>query len=110
MMVAVKLPWSQRTFALLFLTVLAPSKADTPWQEIEAQWYRGRKKKIRYVTTTCLWSPVGGEAIPIRLVVIKDPAGQFESAALMSTDVMLSALVIIEETDFMERTVFCTGR
>jgi hypothetical protein len=40
---------------------------------------------------------VGGEAIPIRLVVVKDPAGQFESAALMSTDVTLSALVIIEE-------------
>lgn len=71
--------------------------ADTLWQETEAQWYRGRKKKIQYVTTTCLWSPVGGEAIPIRLVVVKDPAGRFESAALMSTDVTLSALVIIEE-------------
>ena len=69
----------------------------TPWQETEVQWYRGKKKKVHYVTTTCLWSPVGGEAIPIRLVVIKDPKGQFESAALMSTDVTLSALVIIEE-------------
>jgi hypothetical protein len=193
MMVAVKLPWSKRTFALPFLTVLAPSKkanlargkkhktsvdwarqmccqlrkwlpqmairlvvdggllsgelawtalklnisfisrlrldarifdfpevksgpgrpakrgrrllapkallqrADTPWQETEAQWYRGQKKKIQYVTTTCLWSPIGGEAIPIRLVVVKDPAGRFEPAALMSTDVTLSALVIIEE-------------
>jgi hypothetical protein len=193
MMVAVKLPWSNRTFALPFLTVLAPSKkanracgkkhktsvdwarqmcyqlrrwlplmairlvvdggfasaelawtalklnislitrlrldarifdfpkvksgpgrpakrgrrllapktllqyANTPWQETEVQWYRGRKKKIQYVTTTCLWSPIGGEAIPIRLVVIKDPAGRFESAALMSTDVTISALVIIEE-------------
>jgi hypothetical protein len=193
MMVAVKLPWSQRTFALPFLTVLAPSKkanqargkehktsvdwarqmccqlrrwlpqmpirlvvdgafataqlawtalklnislisrlrldarifdfpevkggpgrpakrgrrllapktllqrANTPWQQTEVQWYRGRKKKVQYVTTTCLWSPIGGEAIPIRLVIIKDPAGQFESAALMSTDVTLSALVIIEE-------------
>jgi len=71
--------------------------ANTPWQETEVQWYRGRKKKIQYVTTTCLWSPIGGEAIPIRLVVIKDPAGRFESAALMSTDVTISALVIIEE-------------
>ena len=81
--------------------LLAPKtllqRADTPWQETEARWYRGRKKKIQYVTTTCLWSPVGGGAIPIRLVVIKDPAGQFESAALMSTDVTLSALAIIEE-------------
>ncbi len=73
----------------------------TPWQEAEVRWYRGRKKKIQYVTTTCLWSPVGGEAIPIRLVVLKDPKGQFESAALMSTDVTLSALVII--TEFVKR-------
>jgi len=81
--------------------LLAPKtllqRVDTPWQETEAQWYRGRKKKIQYVTTTCLWSPIGGEAIPIRLVVVKDPAGRFESAALISTDVTLSALVIIEE-------------
>jgi len=73
----------------------------TPWQESEVRWYRGRKKKVQYVTTTCLWSPVGGEAIPIRLVVLKDPNGQFESAALMSTDVTLSALEII--TEFVKR-------
>lgn len=73
----------------------------TPWQEAEVQWYRGRKKKVQYVTTTCLWSPVGGEAIPIRLVVLKDPKGQFESAALMSTDVTFSALGII--TEFVKR-------
>lgn len=73
----------------------------TPWQESEVWWYRGRKKKVQYVTTTCLWSPVGGEAIPIRLVVLKDPKGRFESAALMSTDVTLSALVII--TEFVKR-------
>jgi hypothetical protein len=193
MMIAIKLPWSDRTFALPFLTVLAPSKkanaarkkqhkttvdwarqmcfqlrrwlpnmaiilvadggfanaelawtalklkisfisrlrldarifdfpdikqgpgrpakrgkrlfspkkllefAGTPWKEAEVQWYKGRKQKIRYVTTTCLWSPVGGEPIPIRLVVMMDPAGRFESTALMSTDVLLSPITIIEE-------------
>jgi hypothetical protein len=71
--------------------------SDTPWQETEVQWYGGRKKKIQYVTTTCLWSPIGGEAIPIRLVVIKDPARRFKPAALMSTDINLSVLVIIAE-------------
>jgi len=71
--------------------------AGTPWKEAEVQWYEGRKQKVRYVTTTCLWSPVGGEPIPIRLIVMMDPAGCFESAALMSTDVNLSAVPIIEE-------------
>jgi hypothetical protein len=71
--------------------------ADTPWQETEAPWYGGRKKKLQYVTTTCLWSPIGGEAIPIRLVVIKDPARRFKPVALMSTDITLSVLMIIEE-------------
>ena len=183
-MIAIKLPWSNRTFALPFLTVLAPSEkanlargkkhmcfqlrrwlpkmavillADggvanaqlawtalkleislisrlrldarifdfpeirpgpgrpakrgqrllapkrlleclsTPWKEVEVQWYEGRKQTVRYVTTTCLWSPVGGEPIPIRLVVMMDPADQFEPAALMSTDINLSAITVIEE-------------
>ena len=73
------------------------TSAHTPWKEVEVQWYEGLKQKIRYVTTTCLWSPVGGEPIPIRLVVMMDPAGKFESAALMSTDINLSAITIIEE-------------
>ena len=71
--------------------------SGTPWKEVVVEWYEGRRQKVRYVTTTCLWSPVGGEPIPIRLVVMMDPAGRFESAALMSTDVNLSAITIIEE-------------
>jgi len=70
---------------------------DTPWQTAEVEWYGGRKKKIQYVTTTCLWSPVGGQAMPIQLVVVKDLSGKFKPAALMSTDITLSALVIIQE-------------
>jgi len=81
--------------------LFAPKKllkcSDTPWKEAEVCWYDGRKQKVRYVTTTCLWSPVGGEPIPIRLVIMMDPTGQFESAALMSTDISLSATIIIEE-------------
>lgn len=81
--------------------LLTPKKllecADTPWKEAEVKWYKGCKQKIRYVTTTCLWNPVGAEPIPIRLVVLMDPAGHFESSALMSTDVNLSAITIIEE-------------
>jgi len=72
-------------------------RVDTPWKQAEIDWYKGQKKKIRYVTTTCLWSPVGGEVFPIRLVIIQDPEGRFKPAALMSTDVTLSALAIIME-------------
>ena len=81
--------------------LFAPKKllksSETPWKEVDVQWYEGRRQKIRYVTTTCLWSPVGGEPIPIRLVVMMDPSGKFEPAALMSTDVTISAITIIEE-------------
>jgi hypothetical protein len=70
---------------------------NTPWKEAEVWWYEGRKQKIQYATTACLWSPVGGEPVPIRLVVMRDPAGRFEPAVLMSTNVELSAVRIIEE-------------
>lgn len=71
--------------------------SDVSWQRTKVSWYGGVLREVLYVTTTCLWSPIGGEPIPIRLVVMKDPEGGFESAALMSTDIALSAEKIIAE-------------
>lgn len=81
--------------------LLAPKtlleRPDVPWKKVKVSWYGGLVREVLFVTTACLWSPVGGEPVPIRLVVMKDPEGQFESAALMSTDVTLSAERIIAE-------------
>jgi len=62
---------------------------------MEVQWY-GDLKTIEYMTTTCLWHVVGYEPVPIRLVLLRDPKGKYESVSLMSTGVLLIPAAIIE--------------
>ena len=65
------------------------------WISTEVQWYGGLKT-IEYLTLTCLWHVVGYEPVPIRLVLLRDPEGKYESIPLMSTDVQLTPEAIIE--------------
>ena len=69
---------------------------DLQWTSLEITWYGGRLKKVEYITTTCLWHVVGYEPVPIRLVLLRDPEGKYESVPLMSTDVGLTPKDIIE--------------
>lgn len=84
MMVAVKLPWSQRIFALPFLTVLAPSK--------KANQARGKEHKtsVDWARQMCYqlrrWLP----QMPIRLVV----DGAFATAGLAWTALKLNISLI----------------
>jgi hypothetical protein len=84
MMVAVKLPWSQRIFALPFLSVLAPSK--------KANQARGKEHKtsVDWARQMCYqlrrWLP----QMPIRLVV----DGAFATAGLAWTALKLNISLI----------------
>lgn len=69
---------------------------DSYWKREKIKWYGGISKEIEYISTTCLWHVVGYEPVPIRLVLLRDPEGKYESVALMSTDVNLSVTEIIE--------------
>lgn len=68
------------------------------WKEIEVLWYGGLKKKVHYVTFTCLWHVEGNDPLPIRIVLLKDPEGEYQPIPLMgiSHDFSLSILEIIE--------------
>jgi len=48
-----------------------------------------------------VWFHAGKPVVPIRWVLIRDPQGVFDTQALLSTDLTLSALEII--TDFVQR-------
>lgn len=69
---------------------------DLPWQEAEISGYSCRKKKIRFLTDTCLWGTDGITPVSIRWVLIVDPEGKLDPLPLMCTDVDLSAIRIIE--------------
>jgi len=66
------------------------------WSNAEVKWYKGGMKIIEYITVTCLWHVTGYDPVPIRLVLMRDPEGKYQSVPLMSTDVNLTATKIIE--------------
>lgn len=69
---------------------------DLPWEEVEIAGYEGKKKKIKYLTNTSLWGTGGFDPVPIRWVLVVDPAGEMDPLPLMSTDVKLTAVKMIE--------------
>ena len=69
---------------------------DLPWEEVEVAGYDGKKKKVKYLTNTAMWGADGFCPIGIRWVLVKDPKDEMDPLPLMSTDVTLTAIKMIE--------------
>lgn len=67
----------------------------TQWQETEIDWYGGRKYTIEYVTGKALWYTPGFDPLPIRWVLVRDPAGKYKSTAFLCTDLTANPLQIL---------------
>ena len=94
----------------------------TVWTPITvSSWYGGAQRTVTIVSETAIWYSTGLPAVPIRWVLIRDPEGDFESQALLCTDLSADPTRIISwfvrrwqmETTFQEvrqRLGFETGR
>lgn len=74
------------------------SRLDDPktsWRKTEIDWYGGRKYIIEYATDTALWYTPGFEPLPIRWVLVRDPAGKYKATAFLSTDLKVKPLQIL---------------
>lgn len=59
----------------------------TRWKKVEIEdWYGGGRRKVETYSETCVWYRSGHQAVPIRWVLVRDPQGEYETQALMSTD------------------------
>ena len=58
-------------------------------------WTDGRKRDVEITSDTAVWFSSGRPAVPIRWVLIRDPAGHFETQALLSTKPELEAVQIL---------------
>ena len=68
------------------LSVLAEDPT-TDWAPITLNnWYGNSKRTIEIVPGTALWHSTGLPAVPLRWVLIRDPQGEFETQALLCTD------------------------
>jgi hypothetical protein len=58
----------------------------TPWQRLTLNWYGGKVKTIEIASGTNLWYTSGFDPLPLRWVLVRDPAGKFEPTAFLCTD------------------------
>jgi hypothetical protein len=73
------------------------------WVSKKISWYGGIFKEVQLITGTCLWHVMTYSAspIPIRYVLLRDPGGKLQPVLLMSTDIHLDPVQIIES--YVER-------
>ena len=68
----------------------------TAWTPITlSSCYGGAQGTVEIVSETAIWYSTGLPAVPIRWVLIRDPEGDFESQALLCTDLSADSARII---------------
>jgi hypothetical protein len=72
------------------------SDPKTSWESVSVAWYGGSRRSIELASATAVWYHGGLPAVALRWVLIRDPLGEFEPLALLSTDQALAAQQIVE--------------
>lgn len=68
----------------------------TKWQQVMlTNWYGHSRKEMEIATATALWYHSGKPVVPLRWVLLRDPEGKMAPVALLSTDLELSAEMIV---------------
>jgi hypothetical protein len=57
----------------------------TPWSSAAVRWYDGADRDLELASGTAVWYHNGFEPLPIRWVLVRDPAGRLEPRAYFST-------------------------
>jgi DDE superfamily endonuclease len=67
----------------------------TKWEKVVVNWY-GAAKEIEITSGKCVWFHVGKQAVPMRWVIVKDLAGEFETQAVLCTNQATEPKPIVE--------------
>jgi hypothetical protein len=69
---------------------------STPWTPMEVEhWYGGEKREVAIYTETCVWYKSGFQPVVIRWVLVRDPQGDDDPQAFLSTQVDHTPLQIV---------------
>jgi hypothetical protein len=69
----------------------------TTWTQVRVNnWYGGGVREVEVCTDTAVWYHTGLPPVPIRWVLIRDPQGEFEPQALVTTQREYAPLQILE--------------
>jgi hypothetical protein len=68
---------------------------QTVWEKAVVNWY-GTERDIFITSGECLWFHLGKPPVPIRWVIVRDPAEEFDTQALLCTDQTAAPQQIVE--------------
>lgn len=71
------------------------NSAQTVWQTVTVIWYDNQSRTMEIVSNTAVWYHSGKPPVPIRWVLVRDPQGDYETIALLSTDPDLAPAQIV---------------
>jgi hypothetical protein len=62
---------------------------------VVSQWYNAQQRTLPVATGTAVWYHAGIPPVPIRWVLVRDPTGEHEPAAFLSTDLDATPAMIL---------------
>jgi hypothetical protein len=72
------------------------ASTTTIWTTVVvSQWYKAQPRKLQTATGTALCYKAGVPPVPIRWVLVRDPQGEREPAAVLSTDLEATPAMIL---------------
>jgi hypothetical protein len=69
---------------------------DTIWDTVTLNWYDGQTRQMEITSQTAVWYHGGKPPVPIRWVLLRDPLGELDPMAVLSTTLSYSPIQIIE--------------
>jgi hypothetical protein len=72
--------------ALPKLSAVLKNKKTVWTSVVVSQWYNAQQRRLLIATGTALWYRASIAPVPIRWVLVRDPSGEHEPAAFLSTD------------------------
>jgi DDE superfamily endonuclease len=70
-------------------------RADTLWETVTVDWYRGQRKTLWVFSHTALWHTPGLSPVEIRFVIVCDPEGKRRMEAFFCTDLQATPVQIL---------------
>ena len=68
----------------------------TRWTAVTVDWYGGEQRLVELASGTAVWYHAGMPVVPLRWVLIRDPGGELEPQALLSTDLGVAPRQMVE--------------
>ena len=70
--------------------------SSTVWQVFKLTWYNGQQRHMELASGTAVWYHSGKPPVPIRWVLIRDPLGEYDPIALLSTHQSYTPVQIVQ--------------